>query len=127
MILMRHHGVPQWPCTKRALLGKECMESPPPTPRPRSERRPRAATTASRVAAVLPLELVSMILVNVADAKRHRWRFVHADIAGMRKVRLDLATHWVFLNDTSYDNPHALPWKMDYEHAERLPLLIPVD
>ena len=71
MILMRHHGVPQWPCTKRALLGKECMESPPPTPRPRSERRQRAATTASRVAAVLPLELVSMILVNVADAKRH--------------------------------------------------------
>ncbi|KAH8044641.1 hypothetical protein JL722_14615 [Aureococcus anophagefferens] len=106
---------------------RQSMESPPPTPRPRSERRQRAATTASRVAAVLPLELVSMILVNVADAKRHRWRFVHADIAGMRKVRLDLATHWVFLNDASYDNPHALPWKMDYEHAERLPLLIPVD
>lgn len=44
----------------------------------------------------------------------------------MMFVRQDIITPYIFLNDTSDDNPHALPWMVDYAHAERLPVLVEV-
>ena len=130
--MIARSGVAKRPCDaprKRALFAKQIMD-PTAEPRPRNDERRRFRSKRapkSGAPTPLPMELVNKILVNVADVKRFRWRFVHNDISGMMRVRENIKTHWIFLNDTSYDNPYAFPWKVNYTHAERLPMLVAVD